>query len=63
MIRCTGDPSEVDAMKWPKLPEQPPPPPVRIVGASRRGDFNFGVHANVEKQVAAMMEQGYCRLA
>jgi hypothetical protein len=50
-------------MKWPKLPEQPPPPPVRIVGASRRGDFNFGMHANVEKQVAAMMEQGYCRLA
>jgi ribulose bisphosphate carboxylase small subunit len=46
-------------MKWPKLPEQPPPPPVRIVGASRRGDFNFGMYANVEKQVAAMMEQGY----
>jgi hypothetical protein len=46
-------------MKWPKPPEQPPPPPVRIVGASRRGDFNFGMYANVEKQVAAMMEQGY----
>ena len=42
---------------------QPPPPPeappVRIVGARNRGEWNMGMYANVEREVAKMMEQGY----
>jgi hypothetical protein len=42
---------------------QPPPPPepnpIRIVGPRQRGDWNFGMYANVEKEAAALMAQGY----
>jgi hypothetical protein len=59
--RCTGDPSEEeDSMKRFLQPPPPPEPsPVRIVGPKGRGDFNFGLYANVEREVAELMAQGY----